>query len=190
MDSGCGRPCKPGMWPTGEVFRIGAKAGDGMVALGGWMTGPKPDKATARWCFYELWPASQPWAWQREGEPHRVIATLELLTALRRDVALRGPLRGVPRDGGGTTIGTDNKSNEGFVRNWTTTKFPRCTIAMELSLQLAKHVLDLDLHSRPRETNVEAEALSNGDRAGFKEEVRAEPGRRRRAGGLRFEDPW
>lgn len=169
LTSGCGRPCRPGHDELGEIFRIDAKAGDGVVSIGGWVTGARPDTSTAAWFAHELRPETDAWAWQKGGEPHRVIAALELLAVLYGVMLLCEDL---PRNREGSaavvfTVGTDNQSNQGLVRKWATTSYPLCAFAMELALQLSKRGLDLDLRWRPREANAEADALTNGKFEGF-----------------------
>ena len=58
---------------------------------------------------------------------------------------------------------TDNKGDSHVVSRLGTTKFPLCTVLMELSARSAAKGEALRLRWAPREQNVEAEELSNSD---------------------------
>ncbi len=67
---------------------------------------------------------------------------------------------------------TDNQGNESAIRKLSTNKFPLSIIIMELSAQLEARQARLDLHWIPRESNAEADRLSNGDSTGFSPHLR------------------
>ena len=48
-----------------------------------------------------------------------------------------------------------------------TTKYPLCLVMMELSYQLRTRGIELDIAWRPREENIEADALTNHDYRAF-----------------------
>ena len=62
----------------GEVFRLDAKAGNGMVAIGKMPEFVRPSGSD--WFVLELTRATAPWAFAR-GKLFRIIAWLELLLA-------------------------------------------------------------------------------------------------------------
>ena len=64
-------------------------------------------------------------------------------------------------------VDTDNQSTEALQRKGTTTKFPLCSIEMELAAQLLDRGLSLDLRWRRRDRNSEADALTDEDFSGF-----------------------
>ena len=65
------------------------------------------------------------------------------------------------------SAGTDNQGNDFLVRKMLTTKFPLCLVAMELASQLTVRHLDLHLAWCRRDTNGEADALTNEDFSAF-----------------------
>ena len=97
-----------------------------------------------------------------KGRPFKVIAALELLAVLYGIILLvpsgdlGGSLARIP-----ISAGTDNQGNHHLVRKMLTTKFPLCLVAMELAAQLTVRHLDLSLEWRRRDTNEEADALTN-----------------------------
>ncbi len=111
--------------------------------------------------------STAPWAFARGGEPYRSIAALEAFATLmavmvfqdksdkHRDHVLTLP-----------TL-TDNQGNESALRQLSSNTFPLSIVIMELSAQLEARSARLDLHWIPRESNVEADRLSNGDHTGF-----------------------
>ena len=165
--------------PPGELFRVDAKAeGDDLAVIGGWAVGGGQDRGRAAWFSHRIRAAEYPWVFEK-GRPFKVIAALELLAVLY------GILLLVPDGdfGGATglipiTAGTDNQGNQHLVRKMLTTKYPLCLVAMELAAQLTLKHLDLRLDWRPRESNVEADALTNEDFTGF------DPARRVDAAGV------
>ena len=62
---------------------------------------------------------------------------------------------------------TDNKGNSHVVSKLLTTKFPLCVVLMQLTADLGERGFELDLRWTPREENVLADALSNGDTTGM-----------------------
>ena len=56
---------------------------------------------------------------------------------------------------------TDNQGNESVIKKCLTTKFPLCLVLMELTTWLEELDLDLELQWRRRDTNTEADDLTN-----------------------------
>ena len=78
----CARRAVPGLDP----WRIDAKAEGQLVVLGGWEpvrdAAGKLDKGASRWFSVELTKDTAPWAYERDGQPFRVIAALEAMASL------------------------------------------------------------------------------------------------------------
>ena len=84
-----------------------------------------------------------------------------------------------PPDGSSRTRGsvllpllTDNRGNSHALSRLMTTKYPLCLLVVELAATLEAKQLLLDAAWAPREWNAEADALTNEDFSGFKEENR------------------
>ena len=89
-----------------------------------------------------------------KGRPFKVIAAGIILLVPSGDFG--ESLARIP-----ISAGTDNQGNHHLVRKMLTTKFPLCLVAMELAAQLTVRNLDLSLEWRRRDTNEEADALTN-----------------------------
>lgn len=166
--------------PIGELFRVDAKAEGLLVAIAAWSTQPSADTLRAKWFCVQLSPKLTPWAYERTSaagvpEPFPVVASLELLPVLvavmvfcplRREVKTEAEV--------GCYAGTDSQVNQFVVEKFLTTRFPLCVILMQLASQLDARGLNLKLNWRPREKNIEAEALINFDFTGFRTENRLE----------------
>ena len=143
-----------------EAFRADAKAEGEDVGIGGWESRGNTPTKDARWFYVKMNKRNAPWVF-RVGEPFTKIASLELMGTLLCEVAFgstSGAERGLVLSGT-----TDNKGNSHVVSRLGTTKFPLCTVLMELSARLAAKGQALRLRWAPREQNVEADELSNGD---------------------------
>eukprot|EP00435_Cladocopium_sp_Y103_P056563 s1864_g19.t1 len=144
-----------------QEFRTDAKCASDKVVLGGWELGSEHDPKKARWFSLELTPAEAPWLF--EGATVQYMSTVaELLATL---VAMetfgyfkRGglPYRLV------VEAGTDNLATEHISLKSSTNKFPLAYVQMHLHLKCFFHGLVLRLNWRPRETNQEADDLTNG----------------------------
>ena len=66
----------------GELFRSDAKAEDGKASVGGWECKDGARTKEARWWYMEITKKDFEWAFAKENNPQRVIATLELLGPL------------------------------------------------------------------------------------------------------------
>jgi len=147
----------------GQLFMTDAKAEDNLVVLGGWETTPGHGTTHARWFSVRVAPGDLPGLYGR-AKPQHEIATWELLASLVA-VMVFLPDR---FEGRGLTLATgatDNQGNAYAVSKLLTSKYPLCVVLM-------KRQLWLDLEWTPRERNVEADALTNEDFAGFDPERR------------------
>ena len=107
-----------------------------------------------------------PWAYTR-GDPFRSVASLELLATLVCVLAFEPAEPELSGAAIGLTAGGDNQSN-GFTRDkLSSTKYPLYLVLMERSLQLRRRNLLLSVAWRPRDENVEADALTNEVFTGF-----------------------
>ncbi len=158
--------------------RVDAKADGADVAIGGWL--PRRDangilsKAASPWFSIRVEESTTPWAFCRSGEAFRTIAALEALATLVA-VVVFAPL--LPRRSSTpvvVTSVTDNQGNGFALTRLMTTRFPLCLIVMELSAQLEAHNMRLEVEWAPRESNQEADDLSNGISEGFTERHRTE----------------
>ena len=177
-------PCAVAQETVEEGPRIDAKAEGTTATVAGWL--PTQDetgrisKSASPWFLVELSPTSAPWA--RDGEPFRVIATLEAMAILMSVIAfgpclekpLAEPLQ--PSTGRPPAMKavtrtpssfTDNKGNTFAPNRLMSTKFPLCAMTMELAAQLERRGLAMDVGWAPREWNSEADALTNNKTEGF-----------------------
>jgi len=163
-------PCRKMKEGPKLEFRADAKAEGDDIGIGGWCVDPR-GPGHSRWFSLKLDRKSAPWAF-RSGEPFRTIASLELFATLLC-VILFAPTE---EDNGRPTIvitgTTDNRGNSFAVAKLMTVKFPLCAILMEIAAVLHQRNHDLDLAWTPREQNIEADELSNGDHKRFRAEHR------------------
>ena len=151
---------------TIEVFRSDARAEDGRAWVGGWEVPPSGAARDARWFAAELDRKCCPWVWAKAREPNRVIAALELLGTLLclkcftcdRPELSRGEIR--------ISGKTDNRGNSFAVAKMMSTKWPLTVLILELVEEMRAQGLVLNLWV-PRESNKEADSLSNLDASGF-----------------------
>ena len=138
-----------------------AKAEGSDVCVGGFELVEGASLLECRWFSISLNPENAPWAFVREGEALRAIASLELFASLlcvmlfvlpeRIDASTQLTLTGV----------SDNKGNEALINKNLTSKFPLYIVLLELTEQLQLRNLLLDLRWQPREFNQAADDLSN-----------------------------
>ena len=155
---------------SAELFRADAKAQQDDVVIGGWETGHTLDPKKARWYSLRLEKSSSFWIhWK--GEPYKVIAALEMMATLVSLMVFlpeEEPVQGFAKI---TGLG-DNSGNRYCVAKMMTSKFPLNIVLMELSEQLEKRKLWLQLDWIKRDTNVEADALTNEDFHDFDPKLR------------------
>ena len=150
-----------------EAFRVDAKAEGEKIVIGGWEIPESGLTQDARWFSITLSRKNAPWAYLR-GQPFRNIASLEL-TAVLAAVMLfgKGMKERTLRRRLTLTAATDNLGNTYVLNHFMSCKYPLSIVVMELSVQLKKIDLDLDLGWVPRTQNIEADALTNEEFAGF-----------------------
>ncbi|CAE8719608.1 unnamed protein product [Polarella glacialis] len=161
------RPCKslPSVW--GEAFRLDAKAQGDLVCIGGWESfgGISCDKA--RWFSVRLSKKQIPWAFAK-GEPFKTVASLELLGVL---ISVLVFIKDAPWRNGVAQVAftafTDNQGNGYLLNKLMTSKYPLNVILIEVAEQLEAANAFMNLEWVPREQNVEADALTNEEFAGF-----------------------
>ena len=169
-------PCVAEEINRGELFRTDAKCEKGRVVLGGWLLGDKGDPKEAEWFSLSLTPAQVPWLFKgEEAESSWASTTAELLSSL---VALKtfdlkvegpnGPTAHILCCGGGT----DNKAATQLVRRRLSTKWPVMLVLMDYLDFCETKGLRCQLDWRPRDTNVEADQLTNEDFSSFELEKR------------------
>eukprot|EP00435_Cladocopium_sp_Y103_P006405 s3783_g2.t1 len=150
----------------GQAFRTDAKCEEGRVVLGGWETGRACDPSRARWFALEVLPGDAPWLFEKE-KVEAMSTTAELLASL---VALEvfGFFEGkAPPTKVLVEAGTDNLATEHISHKEASNKFPLALVQAQLALKCFLHGIVFRLEWRPRETNVEADALTNLDFAKF-----------------------
>ena len=149
----------------GELFRTDAKGEQGRLVIGGWKCLGGVDPAHAEWFSLEIREAEAPWLF-RAGDASRTIATGELLATLVA-VRLFAPSGASHRAAFRMTGTTDNLGNAYVVRKLLSTKRPLGPLLMQLTSDLYDRQLWLDLRWVSRDSNVEADALTNGDFTAF-----------------------
>jgi hypothetical protein len=160
---------------SAEAFRVDAHADGDAIGVGGWMPSRNAqgtlDPAVSRWFSVSLSRDSAPWAYCR-GEPFRAIAALEALGVLLALLAFSGEVAH-DQDVALLIPGvTDNRGNAYVLDRLMSTRFPLCAVVMELAAQMEKKNARVALDWCPRELNVEADALANGDASLFDANLR------------------
>ena len=147
------------------------------MAIGGWLPTAGPtgaiETSLSPWFSTVLTSANAPWAWWR-GEAFRAITALELLASIVAIIAFDTVApEGHEAAGTVTMTGlTDSRVAAAVVGKGSTSSFPLCLLAMELSSQMESRGLHLDLQWVPRTANEEADRLSNLCFVGFSPERR------------------
>ena len=151
--------------------------------IGGWEVLEGKEGKKGRWFAIELNRKNAPWAYLK-GEPFRNIASLELCAVLTAvmlfgdrlvDTSCKNRLL--------LTASTDNLGNTYVLQHFMSCKYPLSIVVMELSVQLQKLGLELELGWIPRGQNEEADALTNKEFGGFDMKKRIE----KNFGDLKFE---
>ena len=151
----------------GRFFKGDAKAEGLEVCVGGFEAVPGLPLDKCRWFSVRLTPESTPWAYVKENEAYRTIATLELFCTLLCVVLFVEPQ---PMNLSSTlfyTGVTDNQGNVAMVSKAATSKFPLYIVHLELTMQLRARNINLDLRWQQRESNTAADSLTNSDFTGF-----------------------
>ena len=153
----------------GELFRTDSKGTEDRVVLGGWEVAGSTPPGKARWFSTTLRQEDAFWLFER-GHASRTIASSELLATLIAVflfIPLPTPEAAVSRGLMKCSAGTDNKGNMFVVNKMLTTKLPLSAVLMQLAVALAARNLWLDVAWIPRESNVEADSLTNDDFSAF-----------------------
>jgi hypothetical protein len=163
--------------PVGE-YRVDAKAEGQDVSVAGWEPAYAPDgsilKGESRWFEVTLTRDNAAWAFEKDGEPFRVIAPLEALGTII-GFCIFGPPHGGkdPRRATSELLGfTDNRGNTFSLVKLMTTRYPLCCLVMEFAAQQESRSTRVDLKWAPRERNEEADILTRRDFTGFNLELR------------------
>ena len=143
----------------------------GRVVLGGWCVADSGTTAGARWFSLEVSPTQAPWLFDSEGNSSGRISAAELLATL---LSVQLFYDEGARAGGTVSMsaGTDNLGNQFVLHKLSTTKMPLAAVLWQLTSLLQARGLWLDLAWIPRESNVEADALTNADFVGFDPRLR------------------
>ena len=155
-----------------ELFRTDAKAEGGKAYVGGWETFRGLQTNKARWFAVEVSKQWAPWVWCKQGDPGRVIASLELLATLMAIILFKSHWQ---PDSSGMVYGTgitDNKGNSFAVQKMLSTKFPLTVLLIELSEQLRSCSIEMHLEWLRRDDNQEADDLTNQKFSKFSPENR------------------
>ena len=157
--------------PTDFCPRVDARAEGQEVMLGGWLPvkgeSGKIEKRKSPWFSLKLDEDTAPWAFCRSGEPYRAIAALEAMATLVSVVAFAAWLPQRSETHVTVTSLTDNQGNSHALTHLSSARFPLCVVAMELSAQMDRLGVRLDVRWSPREWNQEADDLSNGKTEGY-----------------------
>jgi len=170
-------PCAQSVGIMSEAIRVDAKAEGETATIGGWLPTRNEaghiDLSLSPWFFVKLDDASAPWAFERDRQPFRVIASLEALAVLVAVLTLTAPTAdGLRRGSVMLPLMTDNRGNSFALTRLMSTKYPLCLLVMELAVALEERCLALTADWAPREWNSEADALTNERFEGFSDSLR------------------
>jgi hypothetical protein len=159
----------------GRYFKADAKAEGMDVVVGGLEILPGSTLENCRWFSFRLSPELTPWAYYKQNEAYRTIATLELFATLLC-VMLFLDVQPLSKTSVLFYTGvTDNQGNESAVLKASSSKFPLYLIHLELTEQLKSKNVALDLRWQRRDKNVAADSLTNGSFEQFSEQYRLNP---------------
>ena len=124
------------------------------VGVGGWWPTP--------WIGLKVTPENAPWAFQKNGQAYRVIASLDAL-ALLLALSAFGPGQDLSHTKMTIQVPafTDNRGNGYVINKLMTTRFPLCATVMELAAQAEQRKVRTEADWTPRDRNQEADDLSN-----------------------------
>jgi hypothetical protein len=151
---------------NGVLFRTDAKAENGKATVGGWYCGDSENPKLAKWWFLEITREHFEWAFAKENNPQRTIATLELLGTLLAIIIFDIKKERFTKATVTISADTDNQGITLAMKKFMTTKWPLAPVLMELSEQLRSRNLELHLSWIHRDLNYLADAIMNED---FKE---------------------
>ena len=150
---------------AGEVFRTDAKGAADRVVLGGWRSQGGVSTKEADWFSLSISREEAPWLFRETSRGVTSSPTISAGELLATMMAVEVfPLAKGAQGGKVRLTGlTDNLGNSFINQKNLTTKMPVAAVYMQLSLHLALHDLELALDWTPRESNCEADALTNED---------------------------
>ena len=154
----------------GELFRSDAKAENGRAFVGGWDLSRGSDPKRARWWYLEVTKEEFPWAYAKENDPNRVIATLELLGTILSLMIFDYSEETLKKGRCTITGETDNQGITLAMRKFMSTKWPLSALLVEMSEQLRARNIELHLDWLPREKNQEADDITNQNFSAFSPE--------------------
>ena len=149
-------PCGVSESFLGELFRTDAKCEKERVVLGGWLLNKRGDSTSAPWFSLSLSVNETPWLFREDGESS--LASLVALKILPLAPILSGAMNSHLLHCGG---GTDNKAAGSLSVRKLSTKLPVMVVLMEYLSQCEAMNIRCKLNWRPRDTNVEADDLTN-----------------------------
>jgi hypothetical protein len=159
----------------GRFFKADAKAEGMEVCVGGFEAVPGLPLDQCRWFSVTLTPETTPWAFIKEGEAYRTIATLELFSTLLCVLLFVEPQPVCLSSTLFFTGVTDNQGNVAMVTKAATSKFPLYIVHLELTMQLRARNINLDLRWQQRDANTAADSLTNRVFTGFDMSLRVCP---------------
>jgi len=96
-------PCAQPLEPMAEAIRVDAKAEGETATIGGWLPcrdrAGRIDVAASPWFYVELNDVVAPWAYEKDRQPFRVVASLEALAVLVAVLTLTPPRAGQQPEG-------------------------------------------------------------------------------------------
>jgi hypothetical protein len=158
-------PCSsPELWCR-QLFRTDAKCAEDKVVLAGWWCNDTLVTSEVPWFSLELTPSEVPWLFKPDKGSSWASTSAEMLAVI---VALHHFENLLPKSQRLLApmvirAGTDNQALESLSRKRSSTKLPLLFVMMQLATTSANYNLKLQLQWRPREHNVEADALTNSD---------------------------
>ena len=159
----------------GRFFKADARAEGHEVHVGGFEMRAGFTLQQCRWFSFSLNPTNAPWAFFKQNEAYRTIASLELFASLLC-IMLFVSLEECDCETFLVMTGvTDNKGNEALINKNMSSKFPLYIILLELTEQLHARNLLLDLRWQRREQNQAADDLTNGLFSHFDMDKRINP---------------
>ena len=155
------RSLEPLLTSPTDIFRVDAKAAGEEIVIGGWESWSGAPLSQARWFSFKLNRRNAAWAYLK-GDPFRSIATLELIGVLAAVMVLAPDASWAKGDSTVTLSAlTDNLGNTHVLKKFASSRYPLSIVAMELSAQLDRRGIELDLQWVPRWQNQEADDLTN-----------------------------
>jgi hypothetical protein len=158
----------------GEWFRSDAKAEGQRAVIGGWECAYGTQPHQARWFAIDVEASWAPWVFAKGNDPKRVIASLELLGTILCLILFGDQIKSNQLGTMSITGSTDNQGNSYAVQKLLSTKWPLTVLLMELVEQLRQRKVELYLQWIQRDSNVEADALTNDDYSAFDPKKRIE----------------